>query len=366
MKETNTTTGDRRPTLLAAALLAAVPALAACGGGEPAPESDEASGDSVPEAPGEWEVLAPVPEARTEVSVSTDGERVYLAGGFLAPPADHPEDERPPAARKLLVHDPAEDAWSEAGEIPVGTHHAGLLPVDGKLYLVGGYRDNSFEPRSGEVWIYDPETGEWSEGSPMPTPRGALAYAVLDGKIHTIGGTVADPDALDTDEHSVSDEDESVGTHEVYDPETDAWERRAPMPTARNHHGAGAVDGRIVVTAGRVGDRSRLTATEVWDAETDTWSEADPLPTGRSGVASAVLDGEYYVFGGEAFGNGGARVFVDAERFDPATGSWERLPPMPTGRHGVGAAVLDGAIHVVSGGPSPGFNYGTANERLVP
>lgn len=358
----------RRPRgarLLVPGLLAALPALAACG--ETAPDEDGASPPAdVPEAAGTWEVLAPVPEARTEVSVSTDGERVYLAGGFLAPPDGHPEDERPPAARRLLVHEPAADAWSEAGELPGGTHHAGLLPVDGELYLVGGYRENTFEPRSGEVWIYDPEAGEWSEGAPMPTPRGALAYAVLDGKIHTIGGTVEDPDALDAAAHTVSDEDESVGTHEVYDPETDTWERRAPMPTARNHHAAGAVDGRIVVTAGRVGDRSRLTATEVWDPEEDAWTEADPLPTGRSGVASAVLDGRFYVFGGEAFGNGGARTFDAAERFDPSTGSWERLPAMPTARHGVGAAVLDGGIHVVSGGPNPGFEYGTANERFEP
>ncbi len=372
MKSTDTdpTTRDRPTPLLALALSLAVPALAACGGGEPAPEGETeasaASGDGAPEVQAEWEELAPVPEARTEVSVASDGERVYLAGGFLAPPDDHPEGERPPAARTLLVHDPAEDAWSEAGEIPVGTHHAGLVRVDGKLYLVGGYRGNSFEPRSGEVWIYDPETGEWSEGAPMPTPRGGLAYAVLDGKIHTIGGTVADPDALDPDAHNPSDEDASVGTHEVYDPATDAWERRAPMPTPRNHHGAGAVDGRIVVTAGRVGDRSRLTTTEVYDPEADAWSEAEPLPTGRSGVANAVLDGRYYVFGGEAFGDGDARVFDDAERFDPETGSWERLPAMPTGRHGVGAAVVDGGIHVVSGGPAPGFEYGTANERLVP
>ncbi|MGH7540382.1 MAG: Kelch repeat-containing protein, partial [Gemmatimonadota bacterium] len=136
------------------------------------------------DASARWEERAPAPERRTEVSVATDGARIYLLGGFLALPDDHPEGETPPASRALLVYDPATDRWSEAGDVPVGTNHAGLVAVDGRLYLVGGYRDNSFEPRSGEVWIYDPATGEWSEGSPMPTPRGALAYAVLDGKIH--------------------------------------------------------------------------------------------------------------------------------------------------------------------------------------
>lgn len=199
----------------------------------------------------------------------------------------------------------------------------------------------------------------------MPTPRGALAYAVLEGRIHTIGGTVADPSGLDAAEHSPSDADASVGTHEAYDPRTDTWERLAPMPTPRNHHVAGATNGRIYVTAGREGGEARMTVTEVYDAATDSWSEAAPLPTGRSGVAGAVLDGRLYVFGGEAFG-GGSRTFDDAERYDPRADRWERLPPMPTARHGLGAASLGGAIYVVSGGPQAGFSFGSANERLVP
>lgn len=333
-----------------------VPLLAACAaGGELGTAGDESR----------WEVLAEVPDARTEVSVTTDGGRIYLLGGFVPPAADAPDRRRAPVTRALLAYDSGDDAWSEVGEVPIGTHHAGFVPVGERLYLVGGYRDNTFQPH-GDVWIFDPATGEWEAGSSMPTPRGALAYAVLDGRIHTIGGTVADVDALDAAEHSPSERDGSVGTHEVYDPETDSWERLAPMPTPRNHHVAGAVDGRIYVTAGREGRNFTMTVTEVYDPETDSWSEAEPLPTGRSGVAGAVLDGRFYVFGGETFDPGEQRTFDDAERFDPEAGSWERLPPMPTARHGLGAAVLDGAIYVVSGGPQPGFAFGTANERLVP
>lgn len=306
-----------------------------------------------------------MPEARTEVTATTDGRRVYVLGGFLPPPPDAPEGTRAAVSRTLLVYDAAADAWSEAGQVPIGTHHAGFVRVGDLLYLVGGYRDNTFDP-IGDVWIYDPSTGEWRAGTPMPTPRGALAYTVLDGRIHTIGGTVADVDALDPAEHSPSERDASVGTHEVYDPVTDSWERRAPMPTPRNHHVAGTVNGRIYVTAGREGRNFTMTVTEAYDPETDSWAEAPPLPTGRSGVAGAVLDGRMYVFGGETFEPGRARTFDDAERYDPARGVWQRLPPMPTARHGLGAAVVEGAIYVVSGGPRPGFAFGTANERLAP
>ncbi len=39
---------------------------------------------------------------------------------------------------------------------------------------------------------------------------------------------------------------------------------------------------------------------------------------------------------------------------------------MPTARHGLGAAAVDGSIYVVAGGPEPGGTFSSANERLVP
>jgi N-acetylneuraminic acid mutarotase len=105
-----------------------------------------------------------------------------------------------------------------------------------------------------------------------------------------------------------------------------------------------------------------MTTHEVYDVTGGQWSSAGPLPTGRSGIAVVERGGRIYVFGGERPGG----TFDEAERFDTATGRWEVLAPMPTPRHGLGAAVLGDQIHVVSGGPNPGFSFGTANERLGP
>lgn len=305
-----------------------------------------------------WTARAPLPDPRTEVSVTTDGRLVYLAGGFG--PA---EGQRAGAPRALHVYDPEADRWSSPDSIPEGVNHAGLVHVDGRLYLVGGFREATFTP-TGALRILDPETGRWTEGAPMPTPRGALAVAVLDGRIHAIGGNAEDAGALADDEHNVGADGSSVGTHEAYDPATDRWGRLAPAPTARNHLGAAVLGGRIHAVAGRVGDDFELTAHEVYDPATDTWSSAAPVPTGRSGIAVVVSAGRMYVFGGETFGDGG-KTFDEAERYDPAAGAWELLPPMPTARHGLGAAAVGGEIFVVAGGPSPGFAFSDRNEVLV-
>jgi hypothetical protein len=245
-------------------------------------------------------------------------------------------------------------------------NHAGFVAVDNRLYIVGGYREHTFEP-TGAVRIYDIASRTWSDGAPMPTPRGALAYTVVDGKVHAIGGTVAPPEPMEEHDHQGGGrEDHSVGTHEVYDPSTNRWESRAPMPTPRNHHAAASIDGKIYVTAGRLSTNFTMTQTEVYDPETNRWRGAAPLPTGRSGVAAVALDGWMYLFGGETFDPGAERTFDAAERYNPSEDRWEVLPPMPSARHGLGAAVVGRAIYVVSGGPEPGFSFGTAHERLMP
>lgn len=309
--------------------------------------------------PARWEARAPVPEARTEVSVATDGSLIYLIGGFGSG-----EGRRPSAPRAMFAYDPLSDRWATAEEIPEGVNHAGFAAAGGKLYIVGGFQEATFSP-TGAVRIYDPADSTWREAAPMLTPRGALALAVLDGKIHAIGGNAAGGAGLRPHEHGVPEADNSVGTHEVYDPAADTWTRLAPLPTPRNHLGAAVIDGKIHVVGGRVPGDMELTTHEIYDPATGSWTAGPPLPTGRSGIAVVTHGGRLYVFGGETVRRFSSKTFDEAERFDPGTGRWEVLPPMPTARHGLGAATFGDAIYVLGGGPEPGLSLGTANERLV-
>jgi hypothetical protein len=42
-------------------------------------------------------------------------------------------------------------------------------------------------------------------------------------------------------------------------------------------------------------------------------------------------------------------TFRSLEAYDPASNSWQTLPPMPVPRHGLAGAVLDNRLHMVSG-----------------
>jgi hypothetical protein len=361
-------TGSRDPAarlITGFILFAALPAHACA----PAPDAEAASPPAaaapatggpvfvaVPVRPAEWSRRAPLPERRTEVSATTDGRYIYLAGGFGPPTGD----ERATAPRALWRYDPSADDWTVVTRIPEGVHHAPFQYHDGRLYILGGFRETTFQPVA-NVRIYDLASGEWSEGAPMPTPRGASGWALLDGRIHVMGGN-ATADHDHAGERMT--EDRSVNTHEAYDPAADRWIRLAPMPTPRNHLGAAVAGGRIHAVLGRADGDFTMTTHEIYDPATDRWSEGPPVPTGRSGVAVVERDGRIYAFGGERLDRPNQRTYDDAERFDPGTGQWERLPPLPTARHGLGAAVVGDAIYVISGGPEPAFSFGDAVERL--
>ena len=117
------------------------------------------------------------------------------------------------------------------------------------------------------MFEYDPGTDRWRTRAPLPTARGALAAAVLDGRIYAAGGVGAARRNTDA--------------FEVYDPVADRWESRAPMPVPRDHHAAGVVGGKLHVVGGRLdGSYARnLDAHHVYDPATNSWTAGPPLPT---------------------------------------------------------------------------------------
>ena len=89
---------------------------------------------------------------------------------------------------------------------------------------------------------YDPDnTAGWFTMAPMPTPRRAAAVATVNGKVYVMGGAIRDEAPW-----------VALNVTEEYDPKTNTWRERAPMPTARELMMAGVVDGKIYVVGGGV------------------------------------------------------------------------------------------------------------------
>jgi N-acetylneuraminic acid mutarotase len=195
------------------------------------------------------------------------------------------------------------------------------------------------------------------------------------GQIYVIGGAIPEPGSKEVAIRP-SRAARSVGTNEAYDPETNKWMTRSPMPTARNHVFAGAVNGKIYVIGGRLTSpfitvASNLDVVEEYDPVTNTWDGSGartPMPTARSGGGWTTYKGKIYVAGGEIQTRQLVGAFRALEAYDPATNSWSILQSMPIPRHGVATAVVDGKIHFVSGhvtsGGAPDANVSTGSHDV--
>ena len=276
------------------------------------------------EAP--WSRGAPMPTARSEVAVTAQGGRVLVAGGI----------GRTGTTAAFEAFEPATDRWRQLAPLPTALHHAAMAAVGGAVYLSGGYDDIFFTAERKETWAYDAARDRWRAVADMPAPRAAHRMVAIAGKLYVVGGVGPEASAL-----------------WVYDPAADAWDASpAPLPTAREHLAATALDGRLHVIGGRWRGQGNLAVVEAYDPATDTWTRLPDLPAARGGHTAAAVAGRIHVTGGEAFAP--ARTFGEHWAFDPARRRWTALPDLPTRRHGLGSAALSGRWYVVGGGTGAG------------
>jgi N-acetylneuraminic acid mutarotase len=286
--------------------------------------------------------LALGPTQETAV-VAVEG-KIYVLGGFL----------ETAITNAVQVFDVAACAWSRGPNLPKAVHHVNAAAWGGTIYVVGAMEGASFTS-IGDTWSWNPATdARWRARAPMPagTQRGASVAGAIDGKIYVAGGlrngTVAD----------VS----------IYDPDGDAWTAGPALPQPRDHGCGGVVGGKLYVAGGRSGGGNSPLLFELDPTNLGAgWVERAPMPTARSGTGCGVIGDRIVVIGGEGNPAPGSRgVFPEAEAYDAVANTWQPLAPMPTPRHGMGAAAWDGRIYVPGGADQQAFGAVATHEILTP
>jgi N-acetylneuraminic acid mutarotase len=306
-----------------------------------------------------WGRLAPFPDPAEELYGIAAGGKLYVFGGLA--PGWTPKGV-------AYEYDPDADAWSQKKNMPLPSHHVAFAELNGKIYVMGGFVKPAKGPTAWQpidnAWEYDPAKDTWRALAPMPTKRGSPNAAAVGGKIYVIGGAGIHPGSKETSLHPARPH-RAVGTNEVYDPKTNTWETRSPMPTARNHAAVGVVNNKIYVIGGRIGAAfstraSNTDIVEEYDPATDQWGAVKmPMPTPRSAVAWGTHKGKIYVAGGEERIKPWQRTFRAVEAYDPRSNTWSILPPMTFPRHGLAGDILNGKFHLVSGDAASGGAPGT-------
>lgn len=247
--------------------------------------------------------------------------------------------------------------WASVADMPTARIHASaVFGPDGLLYVIGGFRSGQGGGSSGVNEAYDPATNSWTTRAPLPRPRyGASAVVGSDNKIYVIGGQYDNSTSPSTDGPSAY--------VDAYNPTTNTWQAMPSLPNGRYHGAAAAAtDGNIYVTGGlSVNPIETLGSVARFTPGGTAWTTLSaPMTTARQSHATVFGDGKLYAIGGW---DSGANEIAKVEWYTPGAAGWNTAAPMMLARREHEAAFSGGKLYVIGG---IGTAKGTSVEVYTP
>ncbi len=257
---------------------------------------------------------------------------------------------------------PGQKTWSAASTMPSGTGDSGVAALDGKIYVIGGA---SFFPHllpgssdmgsgtwgSSVNYEYDPATDKWRERAPLPIGLSHAGVIGFDHKLYVFGGFTSLIHA------------NAQNAALVYDPSSDQWQWLSPMTARLGAVSAAVVDGKIHVLGGRPREPTPVAIHQVYDPAANQWTLKAPMPIARDHMGVAVIDGKIHIVGGRT--QAPINNTPEHDVYDPATDRWTQAAPIPTPRSG-GAAVYYNGLLIYAGGecrtPDPHAPFGGGED----
>ncbi|MEK9630101.1 MAG: kelch repeat-containing protein, partial [Nitrospinota bacterium] len=255
--------------------------------------------------------------------------KLYVAGGNVGAAGDTPVFES---------YDPQTDTWASLPPLPDtdfgndGRYGGTAGVIDGKLYVVGGWRISPALP-TGNLQIYDPSTNSWTQGPGIPTNSGRSGCStgrVINRKLYVLTACNG-----------------FSGYHRflhVYNPDTNSWAQLPDAPSVHADGAAGVINGKLYIAGGFNGSAASQQV-DIYDPVANTWSTGPSMGTPRNAPGGAVLNNKFYVLGG----HDGTSVLNTVEVYDPAINTWSSGDPMPTARFALAAEVIGSKFYAVGG-----------------
>ena len=221
--------------------------------------------------------------------------------------------------------------WLRRADVPgCGVDEDGTAATLGsKIYVLYSLCDYDYQLK-----VYDPATDAWSRAAALPIGRGAR-MAAASGRLYVFGG-----------------EAQNGATFE-YDPMTNQWRSRQPMPTARAWTNAVTIDGLVYVVAGMIESAGgqRFRSVEIYDPAADRWTTGLSLMRDARALNAAVTYlGKLYVMGGSPYG--GDTTVASVEEYDPVRDRWTLKNPLSSGRFYISAEVVNNSVYLIGGDSS--------------
>jgi N-acetylneuraminic acid mutarotase len=234
--------------------------------------------------------------------------------------------------------------WSSLPDLPIPLTGPAGATIGSKIYVIGGY---STQP-SPTMFVFDTLTQNWSQLASMSIARHDFAAGSLAGKVYAVGGR----DSLSN----------FISLVEEYDPPSNTWTTKAPMPTARAGHGMVRVGVKLFAIGGYspANGFARIKAVEAYDPSTNSWQALADMPTGRNGLGLCTDGTKIFALGGYYSGSNAA-----FEEYLVSSNLWTHKPDMPTPRGGFAAIIYNQIIYAVGGAGTSIDEYNVLTGRWI-
>jgi Malectin domain len=245
------------------------------------------------------------------------------------------------------IYNPMNGTWTKGAKPPVVLHHIQCVAAQGKVWIMAPYTGNWPNEITSQAYMYDPATNTWTTKTPLPVARRRGSAAV----VGSLDGTKIYVSHGTVGGHKTdTNPAAALGYLDEYDIATDSWkELSSSAPHPRDHAGGAMVNGMLCVAGGRnsgVSGWPFIAPTDCYNFTSNQWENKTAIPQLRArGQYGRTCDGKLIVAGGDSDG----KVYPNVDVFDGT--SWVTIDDLDIGRHSTGMAIdcVCNQIHVITG-----------------
>ena len=228
-----------------------------------------------------------------------------------------------------LRYNVAANSWSfPDGPIVHTADLNGAEKIGNRLYLTGGVNSGEDESNFPHIWnrtyAYNVSTQTLSRKADMPLAGQGGVSGVIHGQLYVLLGLCSaqadDPGHCDTGGIA-----RPTRAFQRYDPGSNSWISRRAAPHY-HYHGAAAVFNDKLYVVGGMNGTTKLADLDVYDPATNQWQTKAPIPTPGERLFGAAMLSRFYVISWSS-GAGNVKFYS----YDPSTNKWTARATPPAG-----------------------------------
>lgn len=307
-------------------------------------------------ASGTYSKLEPMPFSRSDMTVTTVGTKLYIAGG-----CDGAQDCNAvefcactSITNNVATYMPLTDSYGTAAPMPRARYRHLACETGGTIYVFGG-RDLTDAPIL-EVDALDTKTGAWTT---LPASANYPSALGTDNSCSTVGGSIFVMGGYSPDYTALN---ATFAFTPAAGPASASWwvRKAGQLLQARGDFSSVEAGGKVYAYGGYVTGEfcTPIATTEVYNPAADTWGSAPSLPMGLAEKDDGlVLGGRIYSFGGETKSvpigctDEDIMPLRNVYSMDPAApaAGWRVEPDLPIASMRFGGAAFDEAAYIFGG-----------------